>query len=257
MVWQRRRDSEFGSGERRWCGPSSDAYGCDPDESRPRPQSPSSNPSSPALTPASPQQLRPIPLRLLRARTIYVTLLTGRRDLPAASLVHDQDVSRRMQIHAEYRCYDAKISIVVVEAPIIGGETAYRGHDDRHASPPHRASHSPFPSSSPSFVPPPMPAKHDSSRDSRNACDAYTLLRPPARACSLACPTTWNPHPAPTPNASLPTPTNINISISTTPSASTSTKHTSLSSSRPAHASPSAPPSRRQSLSSKRHSQLS
>ncbi|KIJ30276.1 hypothetical protein M422DRAFT_268246 [Sphaerobolus stellatus SS14] len=138
-------------------------------------------------------------------------------------------------------------------------------------------SHSPFPGPSWSFVPPPMRATHEyagvkrasaptlngaakkkktedidvvvptkakadattavsSSRNGRDTNDAYAILPP-------------------IPNTSPPTPTNINTSIST-PSTSASAKHTSLSSSRPPPASPSAPPSRRQSLS-KCHAQLS
>ncbi|KIJ30256.1 hypothetical protein M422DRAFT_268224 [Sphaerobolus stellatus SS14] len=105
-------------------------------------RAPSSNPSLPASIRASPQQLQPIRLRLLRSRTTNVTLLTGRKDdIPAASLVHNQDVSQHI---------DANISIIVVEA-VISGDTYHH----------HFASHSSFPSPSSCFVPPPMPAKHE------------------------------------------------------------------------------------------------
>ncbi|KIJ30258.1 hypothetical protein M422DRAFT_268226 [Sphaerobolus stellatus SS14] len=132
--------------------------------------------------------------------------------------------------------------------------------DTRH----HVASHSPFLSPSSSFVPPLMPATHDWEEEDIDVGVAAKAKTEAATVGLAAVETATTPTPSsilvfafasPIPNTSPPTPTNINTSIST-PSTSASAKHTSLSSSRPAPASPSAPPSRRQSLS-KRHSQLS
>ncbi|KIJ41696.1 hypothetical protein M422DRAFT_255311 [Sphaerobolus stellatus SS14] len=167
LVWQRRQDSDsgFGNGsgssERRWCGLA--AMHMDA-KSRPRPQcpslhahagvptrwsttrAPSSNPSPPASIRASPQQLRPIRLRLLRSRTINVTLLTGRRDLPAASLVHRQDVSRRTILG---------FTQVAMNKFVLSKDTIADKYFD------HVAGYPPFPSPTSSFVPLPMPATHE------------------------------------------------------------------------------------------------
>ncbi|KIJ41700.1 hypothetical protein M422DRAFT_255316 [Sphaerobolus stellatus SS14] len=190
---------------------------------------------------------------------------------PPSRRIPTYDIWILSRLSSSYRVRVRLRAVVIfVEAPI-GGGTAYRGHDDRHALPPHRASHSSFPSSNSSFMPPPMPAKHEYTSVKRASAPSLNkvgkvedidqkrprhqrrLRYPPSSRVLTHMPNDL----APTHNSSPPTPTSINISISTTPSTSASAKLSSLSSSRPAPAFPSVPHSRRQSLSSKRHSQLS
>ncbi|KIJ30271.1 hypothetical protein M422DRAFT_268241 [Sphaerobolus stellatus SS14] len=127
-------------------------------------RAPSSNPSPPASIRATPQQLRPIRLRLLRSRTINVTLMTGRRGLPAASLIHDQTfpnvrTSMPSKDIAATTPTAASASSSKHQSTAARQYTADTTIDAYHHH--HVASHSSFPSLSSSFVPPPMPAKHE------------------------------------------------------------------------------------------------
>ncbi|KIJ30288.1 hypothetical protein M422DRAFT_268257 [Sphaerobolus stellatus SS14] len=226
---------------------------------------------------------RPIPLLQHRyARLInnygqyvsvfYVTLLTGRRDQLAASLVHDQDIFQH--IAATMPTSSSSSPKRQSAAAAARQHTADTTIDTHHST---SCKSFAVPESELVLCAAPMPVTHEYAGVKRASAptlngaakktedidvgvatkakvDATTaglaaaetaatptaptlssvLARSHSHAERLATPT-----PAPIPNTSPPTPTNINISISA-PSTSASAKHTSLSSSRPAPASRSA-----------------